>query len=384
MMADDGNDVKFEVTVSDPTKSGSGYQAFVSYKVTCVTNLRQYSSPSVTASRRYNHFVWLHTQLSEQYPCYFIPVLPDKQGIAPVFNRFQEEFVEGRRMALQQYLARIAMHPVLAQSKPLQTFFEGNEDSMRLPEEKKTGFFSGLMKDMTKTTTTVPLDPEFDAIKQSVKDLEGKLVDVHKFMDRLIKRRKDLGSSLSELGLQLMTMGTHEQQAGDAEASTTSKSFHDLGSCCDHLALSFRKQGDDENNKALMVIDEWLRIVQGAQEALRVRANAVGHHAALNADLEKKHRALTSGTQAGKHSVSESDVTEARRKVEEAKQRADLLGERVKEELGRMQRARATELRTMLCAFVSVQLKYGAQVQDSWERVLPSILQGVDPAALQV
>lgn len=32
------SDVKFEVSISDPTKQGSGYQAFVSYKVTLQVN----------------------------------------------------------------------------------------------------------------------------------------------------------------------------------------------------------------------------------------------------------------------------------------------------------------------------------------------------------
>jgi len=313
-MAGDDGEVKFEVTVSDPTKSGSGYQAFVSYKVTCQTNLRQYQSPNISVNRRFNHFVWLHAQLSEQYPCYFIPALPDKQGITSTFNKFSEEFVEARRMGLQQYLHRVALHPVLAQSKPLQVFFEGEENAMRLPEEKKSGFFSGLMKDLT-PRTTVPQDPEFDAMKLSVKELEAQLSEVHKFMERLIRRRKDLGGSLAELGLTLITMGNHEQQAGDGEAASTSKSFHDLGSCCDHLSISFQKQSDDETRKSLMVIDEWLRIAQGAQEALRLRASALGHHLALSADLERKHKALTSGSQAGKNAVTESDVTEARRKV---------------------------------------------------------------------
>jgi hypothetical protein len=36
----------------------------------------------------------------------------------------------------------------------------------------------------------------------------------------------------------------------------------------------------------------------------------------------------------------------------------------------------------MLCLFVSVQLKHGAEVQESWKRVLPSVLNGVDPTVL--
>ena len=45
-----------------------------------------------------------------------------------------------------------------------------------------------------------------------------------------------------ELGLTLITMGTHEEKTGEPEAASCSKSFHDLGSCCDHLAISMQEQ----------------------------------------------------------------------------------------------------------------------------------------------
>jgi hypothetical protein len=37
------------------------------------TALPQYQNPTSTVTRRYNHFMWLHSQLTEQYPCHFIP-----------------------------------------------------------------------------------------------------------------------------------------------------------------------------------------------------------------------------------------------------------------------------------------------------------------------
>ena len=70
------------------------------------------------------------------------------------------------------------------------------------------------------------------------------------------------------------------------------------------------------------------------------------------------------------------------RKVEESQQRCDLLGERVREEMRRMKKSKSSEVRAMLCGFVSVQLKYGSEVQSSWERVLPSLVSGMDPNAL--
>mmetsp|Transcript_4075 Transcript_4075/g.6445 ORF Transcript_4075/g.6445 Transcript_4075/m.6445 type:complete len:420 (+) Transcript_4075:77-1336(+) len=383
MASENNQEHTFTVNVTDPIKQGTGYQAYVVYKVGYTTSLEHYASPSSQVSRRFNHFLWLHTQLTEQYPCYFVPALPDKSGISFFSQRFQEDFVESRKIALEQFLRRIVLHPVLSMSKPLQTFFEGEGDSMRLPEEKKPSFFSEIMKEITPKATPPP-DQEFDTMKLYIKDFEAQLTEVHTFMERLVRRRKDLGCSMEKLGLTLLSMRSQEQQASSSEAATTSKAFLDLGSCCSQLAISIQQQSNDETRKALMVVDEWLRLVHGAQEALRVRSAAAGTHVALQQELERKQKALAAGTQQGRGNVSELDVSEARRKVDEARQRAELLGQRIREEMASLERMKAMELRTMLCAFVGVQLKYGAQVQESWQRVLPSIIEGVDPSALQI
>ena len=47
-----------------------------------------------------------------------------------------------------------------------------------------------------------------------IKDFESQLCEVHKFMERLVARRRELGCSLGELGLTLITMGTHEEKTG--------------------------------------------------------------------------------------------------------------------------------------------------------------------------
>lgn len=64
-----------------------GSQLQVAYNVTTSTSLDMYQNSDPTVQRRYNHFMWLHTTLLEQYPCYFIPSLPEKTGVVPLFNR---------------------------------------------------------------------------------------------------------------------------------------------------------------------------------------------------------------------------------------------------------------------------------------------------------
>lgn len=148
---------------------------------------------------------------------------------------------------------------------------------MRLPEEKKPSFFGGLMGGITSPPKPphVP-DEEYDAMRSYVKEFEGQLAELHKFLERLVRRRKDLASSLAELGLTLITLAGHEQQSGDPDSDGASKACTDLGSCCDHLSIALQHQANDEAKKALMVVDDWLRVVRGAKTAIKARGAAAG------------------------------------------------------------------------------------------------------------
>jgi hypothetical protein len=141
-------------------------------------------------------------------------------------------------------------------------------------------------------------------------------------------------------------------------------------------------QVKEEMQKSVLVLEEWLRMVEGAKESLRTQAGAAGMYFALMADLDKKERALQRGGQGGGKPVSESDVSEAQRKAEEARQRAEMLGQRIRDEMVRFKRAKAVELRTMLFRFVEIQIKSGFVVTESWQRALSSVVKGVDPAIL--
>lgn len=59
----------------------------------------------------------------------------------------------------------------------------------------------------------------------------------------------------------------------------------------------------------------------------------------LAQELDKKERAMQRGTQGGKP-VTEADVSEVQRKVEEARQRAEMLGQRLRDEMIRFKKAK--------------------------------------------
>ena len=78
--------------------SPSTYDTFVLFPL--VTLLQH------KVERRYKHFDWLHERLTNKYSCIVIPPLPDKTFMA----KHGEDFVEKRRMKLQQWINRSVIH----------------------------------------------------------------------------------------------------------------------------------------------------------------------------------------------------------------------------------------------------------------------------------
>lgn len=95
------------VSVENPKKESKmrGLKSYIAYQLTP-------SDTGIPVSRRYKHFDWLHERLQDKFTTIPIPSLPDKQ----ISGRYQDDFIQNRRIQLQSWVNRICRHPVLSQS----------------------------------------------------------------------------------------------------------------------------------------------------------------------------------------------------------------------------------------------------------------------------
>ena len=95
----------YTVRVTSPKKETKlgGLKKFIAYQLTPSFN-------NIAVSRRYKHFDWLHERLVDKYCLIPIPPLPDKQ----ISGRYEEQFVEHRRVQLQEFVDWVCRHPVLS------------------------------------------------------------------------------------------------------------------------------------------------------------------------------------------------------------------------------------------------------------------------------
>jgi sorting nexin-1/2 len=86
------------------------------------TTSKAYRNPEFTVSRRFRDFLWLYNQLHNNNPGIIVPPPPEKQAV----GRFNADFVESRRQALERMLNKIAAHPSLQLDGDLKLFLESD------------------------------------------------------------------------------------------------------------------------------------------------------------------------------------------------------------------------------------------------------------------
>eukprot|EP01137_Pigoraptor_chileana_P024084 Opistho-2@91471 len=118
------------ISVAEPERHGEGISAFVTYNVHTETTLPLYRAPEMTVRRRFRNFLWLYEQLIETYPGTIVHP-PPKKNFMGKFASEESGFVERRRLELERFLQRLAVHPTLRDSPALRNFLESKDD---LPE----------------------------------------------------------------------------------------------------------------------------------------------------------------------------------------------------------------------------------------------------------
>lgn len=99
-------------------------------------------------TRRYKDFLWLYNTLHANNPGVVVPPPPEKQAV----GRFDSNFVESRRMALEKMLNKTAAHPTLQHDGDLKIFLESEafSNDVKHKERKEPmlgeskGMFAGL------------------------------------------------------------------------------------------------------------------------------------------------------------------------------------------------------------------------------------------------
>ena len=115
-----------EVDIDDPQTHGVSKYRYTDYEIKMQTNLPVFKVKESGVRRRYSDFEWLRNEL-ERDSKIVVPPLPGKALKRQLPFRgddgiFEDEFIEERRKGLEQFINKVAGHPLAQNEKCLHMF----------------------------------------------------------------------------------------------------------------------------------------------------------------------------------------------------------------------------------------------------------------------
>lgn len=315
-----------DISVGDPMKVGDITSAHIVYSIRTKNKNPDapnfpHSPDGVTVSRRYKDFRWIYHQLQNNHPGHIIPPPPTKQTY---IGRFNENFIENRRLSLEKMLSKISHLPVLCNDADFLMFLTsenfGNEskererlsgsgaslqsnefldndndnDSMAgsvssiasaplLSGSSGAGFMSTLFSISNKVNEP---DEYFVEKKQYIDELEFNLKNFYKAIELIGTQRIDMIGILDEISLTLDELAaieilklTSELLGAFSEVQMKLKENLDRINLQDQLTLGF-------------TIEEYLRIIGSIKFVFETRYKVYQQYYTYNQELQKKQSQL--------------------------------------------------------------------------------------------
>ncbi|KAF6144818.1 hypothetical protein GIB67_038917 [Kingdonia uniflora] len=393
-----------KITVSNPQKehemssSVVGGNSFMTYLITTETNVVGFGGSEFNVRRRFKDVVGLADRLSECYRGFVIPLRPDKNVVERQVMQ-KQEFVEQRRAALEKYLRRLAVHPVIKKSEDFKMFLQlegklpfGDSARVIIPTEAVKGgrdllrMFREMKQSVTNDWGSSKLptredDKEFLEKTEKLKDIEKQLSNVSDKAESLVKAQQDIGETMGELGLALIKLAKFETE----EATCSHQRIRVVD--VKRVATAAIKVGrlyrgsNAQTVKHLDTLHDYLGLMLAVQSAFSDRSSALltlqsvlSELSSLDSKAQKFEAAsskIFGGDKSRIHKISE--LKETIRVTEDAKTRAVRDYERIKEnnrsELERLDKERHEDFLSMLKGFVISQVGYAEKIADVWGKV---------------
>eukprot|EP00123_Amoebidium_parasiticum_P016077 comp23278_c1_seq1/m.38123 comp23278_c1_seq1/g.38123 ORF comp23278_c1_seq1/g.38123 comp23278_c1_seq1/m.38123 type:complete len:448 (-) comp23278_c1_seq1:123-1466(-) len=268
-------DQKLFFAVSDPVLQDS---KLMDKHYDYLVESRKSASGPVEAScrRRYNHFEWLHTRLTQSRPDLIVPPMPGKTLVTVGSDK-----LEPRRAGLEQFLNRIGQHHELWKLPEVDTFMNG--DAASLTSKSSLPHF-----DISKGVKSI--DKKYVDAMDAAQRLEKCLVNIDKQNQKLSKLRYDMTEDVVQLSHTLDKLeGLQPELAGAVTA--TRRALEDGAEVQQKTVL---KEATDYENS----IRELAAYCQSVVAMLNYRTSVQKNLENLEAALEKTNSdrdALESG-----------------------------------------------------------------------------------------
>ncbi|KAJ8921916.1 hypothetical protein NQ315_008550 [Exocentrus adspersus] len=239
-----------EISVSESEKRANGslnlrdfYTVYLIETKVTDPNCQYKLGNLTTVWRRYTEFEQLRDYLEVTYPYIVLPPLPEKRvmfGWQKISNdTFDPNFIDRRRAGLENFLLRIAAHPVLTWDKHFIEFLQ-NEEGWR-ESYKSNGYLQLVENKLKGLSVSVRLkkpDPKFETIRDYGGTLYSNLNNLLKARSRTAEKEYTIHKLHANYGRVFSEWSAIEKEMGDALQKT--------GHYLDSLASSIDASLEDE------------------------------------------------------------------------------------------------------------------------------------------
>lgn len=362
----------FDITVGDPHKVGDLTSSHIVYLVRTKTTSKAYRQPEFAVSRRYRDFLWLYNSLHANNPGVVVPPPPEKQAV----GRFDSNFVESRRAALERMLNKTAAHPTLQHDADLKLFLESEafnidvkhkERKEPLPESK--GMFSGLGISVGGGGKFVEQDDWFHERRVYLDALENQLKALLKAMDTVVTQRKGMSEAAGDFSASLHALSTVELSA------SLSGPLEGLSDLQIRIKELYDRQAQQDVLTLGITIDEYIRLIGSIKTAFGSRQKA--YYAWSHAEQEMQKRKSTQDkllrqgkTQQDRLTQIQGEVADAERKVHQARLLFEDMGRLMRVELERFEREKVEDFKSAVETFLESAVEAQKELIEIWETFL--------------
>lgn len=347
----------FKIAVGDPHTVGGATGSHTVYAVTTTTSSQAYSTATFTVTRRYRDFLWLYEQLHTNNPGVVVAPPPEKQAM----GRFDAEFIEHRRQALERMMNKIAAHPILQNDGDFKTFLESEAFNVDIKHKDRgkdvlaTSESKGLMSTIGFGSSGggkfIEHDDWFHDRRVYLDALENQLKALQKALDAVIVQRRSLAESCGELSTSLHTL------AGVEISPSLSGPLDALGDLQLRIQELYTRQAMQDILTLGIVIEEYVRLIGSVKKAFEQRQKAFhAWHSAETRSLEIKKqqdKLLRAGrSQQDRIAQMSADVGDAERRVHQARLLFEDMGRLMRAELDRFEREKVDDFKSGVETFL--------------------------------
>jgi sorting nexin-1/2 len=346
----------FEITVGDPHKVGDLTSSHIVYQVRTKTSSKAYKNSEMAVSRRYRDFLWLYTSLHNNNPGVVVPPPPEKQAV----GRFDTNFVESRRQALERMCNKIAAHPILHHDADLKIFLESetfnvdikNKENREPDLGQNKGMFSAIGINVGSSTGKfVEHDDWFHDRRIYLDALENQLKALLKAIDMVVGQRKSLAEAAGDFATSLANLAQVEL------SPDFSGPLQGLSEVQIRIRELYERQAQQDVLTLGITIDEYIRLIGSVKQAFTQRQKAFHTWHAAESELQKRRstqeKLLRQGkTQQDKLNEVGAGVSDAEKRAHQARLLFEDMGRLMRGELERFEKEKVEDFKSGVETFL--------------------------------